>query len=62
MLGLGAKGHTAQNLLREKEAVLNLPSAGMAASVNKLAKLMDPIQFHLTKRPWVIGTRSRSSR
>ena len=26
MLGLGARSHTAQNLLREKECVLNLPS------------------------------------
>jgi flavin reductase (DIM6/NTAB) family NADH-FMN oxidoreductase RutF len=48
MLGLGAKGHTAQNLLREKEAVLNLPSVGMAASVNRLAKLTgsDPVPPH----------------
>jgi flavin reductase (DIM6/NTAB) family NADH-FMN oxidoreductase RutF len=39
MLGLGAKGHTAENLLREKEAVLNLPSAAMAGRVDKLARL-----------------------
>jgi flavin reductase (DIM6/NTAB) family NADH-FMN oxidoreductase RutF len=39
MLGLGAKGHTAQNLLREKECVLNLPSVSMVAAVNKLARL-----------------------
>jgi flavin reductase (DIM6/NTAB) family NADH-FMN oxidoreductase RutF len=38
MLGLGAKGHTAQNLLREKECVLNLPSVNQVAAVNKLAK------------------------
>ncbi len=48
MLGLGAKGHTAQNLLREREAVLNLPSAAMARSVNKLARLTgsDPVPPH----------------
>ncbi len=48
MLGLGAKGHTAQNLLREKEAVLNLPSAAMVENVNKLAKLTgsDPVPPH----------------
>ncbi len=39
MLGLGAKAHTAQNLLREKECVLNLPSAQMASTVNRLARL-----------------------
>lgn len=48
MLGLGAKGHTAKNLIREKEAVLNLPSAAMAATVDKLAKLTgsDPVPPH----------------
>jgi flavin reductase (DIM6/NTAB) family NADH-FMN oxidoreductase RutF len=39
MLGLGSKGHTAQNLLREKECVLNLPSVSIVAAVNKLARL-----------------------
>ncbi len=48
MLGLGAKGHTAQNLLREREAVLNLPSVQMVESVNKLARLTgsDPVPPH----------------
>ena len=48
MLGLGAKGHTVQNLLREKECVLNLPSVMMAAAVNKLARLTgsDPVPPH----------------
>src|ERR1700761_288455 len=48
MLGLGAKGHTAQNLLREREAVLNLPSAAMVANVNRLAKLTgsNPVPPH----------------
>ena len=50
MLGLGAKGHTAKNLLREKEAVLNLPSVTMASNVNNLAKLTgsDPVPPHKT--------------
>jgi flavin reductase (DIM6/NTAB) family NADH-FMN oxidoreductase RutF len=48
MLGLGAKGHTAQNLIREREAVLNLPSVTMAGTVDRLAKLTgsDPVPPH----------------
>ncbi len=48
MLGLGAKGHTAQNLLREKECVLNLASVAQVASVDKLARTTgsDPIPPH----------------
>ncbi len=45
MLGLGASSHTAQNLQREEECVLNLPSVGMVAAVNRLARLTgsDPV-------------------
>src|ERR1700712_4560765 len=48
MLGLGAKGHTAQNLVREGECVLNLPSSAMAEAVNRLARLTgsDPVPPH----------------
>ncbi len=48
MLGLGAKGHTAGNLLRERECVLNLPSVGMVESVNRMARLTgsDPVPPH----------------
>jgi len=48
MLGLGARSHTAQNLLREKECVLNLPSIGEVAAVNRLARLTgsDPVPPH----------------
>lgn len=48
MLGLGAKAHTAQNLLRERECVLNLPSAAEVESVNRLAKLTgsNPVPPH----------------
>lgn len=48
MLGLGAKSHTAQNLLREKECVLNLPSVLLASAVNRLARLTgsDPVPPH----------------
>ncbi len=48
MLGLGAKGHTAQNLLRERECVLNLPSVYQVAAVNRLARTTgsDPIPPH----------------
>ncbi|MEU8244761.1 flavin reductase family protein [Nonomuraea sp. NPDC048916] len=37
MLGLGARSKTAQNLLRARECVLNLPSDQMAAAVDRLA-------------------------
>ena len=45
MLGLGAKAHTSQNILRERECVLNLPSVAIVAAVNRLARLTgsDPI-------------------
>ena len=48
MLGLGARSHTAQNLLREKECVLNLPSIAEVAAVNRLARLTgsDPVPPH----------------
>ena len=39
MLGLGAKGHTAENILRERECVINLPAASLVERVNKLARL-----------------------
>jgi len=37
MLGLAAESKTAQNLLRTRECVLNLPSADQAGDVNRLA-------------------------
>jgi flavin reductase (DIM6/NTAB) family NADH-FMN oxidoreductase RutF len=37
VLGLGARGKTAQNLLRTGEAVLNLPSDCLVAAVDRLA-------------------------
>jgi flavin reductase (DIM6/NTAB) family NADH-FMN oxidoreductase RutF len=48
MLGLGAKVHTAQNLLREKECVLNLPSVTQVEAANKLARTTgsDPVPPH----------------
>jgi flavin reductase (DIM6/NTAB) family NADH-FMN oxidoreductase RutF len=48
MLGLGAKGHTAHNLLREKECVLNLPSVAQVDAVNRLARTTgsDPVPPH----------------
>jgi flavin reductase (DIM6/NTAB) family NADH-FMN oxidoreductase RutF len=48
MLGLGAKGHNAQNLLREKECVLNLPSVAQVDAVNPLARTTgsDPMPPH----------------
>ena len=48
MLGLGARSHTSQNLLREEECVLNLPSVEMVGAVNRLARLTgsDPVPPH----------------
>lgn len=37
MLGIGMKSQTAQNLLRTKECVINLPSASLVSAVNQLA-------------------------
>ncbi|WP_410645727.1 flavin reductase family protein [Amycolatopsis sp. lyj-346] len=37
LLGLGARSKTAQNLLRTREGVLNLPSESMAPEVDRLA-------------------------
>jgi flavin reductase (DIM6/NTAB) family NADH-FMN oxidoreductase RutF len=37
ILGLGARGKTAANLLRTRECVLNLPSENQVAHVNRLA-------------------------
>ncbi|MFG1708380.1 flavin reductase family protein [Nonomuraea sp. M3C6] len=37
MLGLGTRAKTAQNLLRTRECVLNLPSDAIAAAVDRLA-------------------------
>ena len=48
MLGFGARSQTPQNLLRERECVLNLPSVHQVASVNRLARLTasDPVPPH----------------
>ena len=50
MLGMGARSQTPQNLLRERECVLNLPSVDQVASVNRLAHLTasDPVPPHKT--------------
>jgi flavin reductase (DIM6/NTAB) family NADH-FMN oxidoreductase RutF len=48
MLGFGARSQTPQNLLREGECVLNLPSIDQAPAVNRLARLTasDPVPPH----------------
>jgi flavin reductase (DIM6/NTAB) family NADH-FMN oxidoreductase RutF len=38
MLGFGARSKTPANLLRERECVLNLPSVGQVAAVDRLAR------------------------
>ncbi|GCE46021.1 flavin reductase (DIM6/NTAB) family NADH-FMN oxidoreductase RutF [Thermosporothrix hazakensis] len=39
MLGLGTRSRTVENLRRERECVLNLPSADLVSAVNRLAML-----------------------
>jgi flavin reductase (DIM6/NTAB) family NADH-FMN oxidoreductase RutF len=48
MLGLGRSSQTSQNLIRERECVLNLPSDNLVRTINKLAKLTgaDPVPPH----------------
>src|ERR1017187_5759267 len=48
MLGMGRSSQTAQNLLRERECVINLPSVDWVGAVNKLTKLTgaDPVPPH----------------
>jgi flavin reductase (DIM6/NTAB) family NADH-FMN oxidoreductase RutF len=38
LLGFGARSHTPANILRAGECVLNLPSVGQVAAVNRLAR------------------------
>ena len=48
MLGFGARSKTPQNLLRQKECVLNLPAYSLVSAVNRLARLTasDPVPPH----------------
>jgi flavin reductase (DIM6/NTAB) family NADH-FMN oxidoreductase RutF len=48
MLGFGARGHTAANIQRTGECVLNLPSVHQVAAVNRLARTTgsDPVPPH----------------
>lgn len=48
MLGFGARSQTPQNLERERECVLNLPSVAEVAAVDRLARLTasDPVPEH----------------
>lgn len=52
VLGLGARSKTAQNLLRTRECVLNLPSDALAAAVDRLALTTgsDPVPAGKTSR------------
>ena len=63
MLGMGARSQTPQNLLRERECVLNLPSVDQVASVNRLMRLTaSPILCRRTRLPWATGTNATSSK
>lgn len=48
MIGLGSRSKTTENILREGECVLNLPSVGEVEAVNKLAMTTgsDPVPEH----------------
>jgi flavin reductase (DIM6/NTAB) family NADH-FMN oxidoreductase RutF len=52
MLGLGARSKTAQNMLRTRECVLNLPSDALAPAVDRLALTTgsDPVPAGKQKR------------
>lgn len=52
VLGLSAASHTAQNLLRHREAVINLPSVDMADHVDRLALTTgsDPVPAYKQER------------
>jgi flavin reductase (DIM6/NTAB) family NADH-FMN oxidoreductase RutF len=52
VLGLGARSKTAQNLLRTRECVLNLPSDAQAAAVDRLALTTgsDPVPVGKARR------------
>ncbi|NRQ34623.1 flavin reductase family protein [Nonomuraea sp. NN258] len=60
MLGLGARSKTAQNLIRTRECVLNLPDDGLAAAVDRLALTTgsDPVP----ERKWERGYRHVSDK
>lgn len=60
VLGLAAGSQTAQNLVHQGEAVINLPSVDMADAVDRLSLTWARIRFRLTRRPEAIGTRSTS--
>jgi flavin reductase (DIM6/NTAB) family NADH-FMN oxidoreductase RutF len=51
MLGLGAASKTSENLLRERECVINLPSAGQVTHVDRLALTTgrDPVPEYKAK-------------
>jgi flavin reductase (DIM6/NTAB) family NADH-FMN oxidoreductase RutF len=49
MLGLGNSNQTTANLLRERECVLNLPSADLVAAVDSIALLTGARTFPQTK-------------
>ena len=48
VIGMGARSHTVANLIREREAVLNLPSAALVDAVDRLACTTgsDPVPAH----------------
>ena len=53
MLGFGARSHTPQNILRQKECVLNLPSVEQVAAVDRLARTTGSSPVPDYKQPWV---------
>ncbi|MBI5085262.1 MAG: flavin reductase family protein [Acidobacteria bacterium] len=52
MLGLGQMGKTSENLIRTRECVINLPSASMAASVDRLAMTTGKNPIPPRKQEW----------
>ncbi|KAB2842628.1 MAG: flavin reductase family protein [Melioribacteraceae bacterium] len=55
MLGIGTRSKTVENLLREKQCVLNLPSANMVDAVDRLALTTgkNPVPDYKTKMNFI---------
>jgi flavin reductase (DIM6/NTAB) family NADH-FMN oxidoreductase RutF len=52
MLGLGQMGQTSDNLIRERECVINLPSADLVSHVDRLAMTTGKNPVPEKKRAW----------
>jgi flavin reductase (DIM6/NTAB) family NADH-FMN oxidoreductase RutF len=56
MLGLGSMGKTSENLIRTQECVINVPSDGQVAHVDRLALTTGKNPVPEKKVSWDIAT------